>query len=652
MAALAALAPLGRHLVSSMLLYGAGFVLMAAMLRAFPPGLTERRAFALVFALGLAARLAFLFLPPASDLYRYIWEGAVQNHGVNPYLLAPDSRELAPLARGSELGAIWGGINHKWLSAAYPPFALLLFRLMAAVSPTPLFFKSVFLLADLGLVALLALMLRARGLPCSRLLLYAANPLAVVFTAGEGHFDVLQALLLCLAVFMIGERRFFCGSLLLGLAVMTKYLAAAALPFLIRREGRAANLAVLLPLVLFLPFAGAGARLFGSLDLFGAFMHFNDSAAALLRVIIGPGANLAAAGCLALCLAWVWLTEDDDLRAVYLGTGCLLVFLPTVHPWYLLLIAPLLCFFPSRAWLYLQAAVLFTFPVMAYELEHKVFVEIQWLKILEYLPFFGMLLWGAVHGGHVAPKGGLKKPAGISAVIPALNEAPRIVRCLEALQREPEVREVIVADGGSTDGTLDAARSRGAKTVAAATGRGLQIRAGAAVAQEDVLWVLHADCVPEPGAAGRVLSALGADGAAAGGCFGMAFETGGLRSALVAGLNNLRAAATGISFGDQAQFVRAEALARIGGFPAQMLMEDVELSLRVKPVGRMLYLGRGVAASARGWGRGGAGRRIATILGLFFRYLVDRRLGRSRRMDAVYFGKYYGVEKNNYQSVL
>jgi hypothetical protein len=141
------------------------------------------------------------------------------------------------------------------------------------------------------------------------------------------------------------------------------------------------------------------------------------------------------------------------------------------------------------------------------------------------------------------------------------------------------------------------------------------------------------------GAAERIISALSAAPDAAGGCFGMAFEGWGIATRWIAWLNNLRAMVTGIAFGDQAQFVRAEALRRIGGVPALVLMEDVELSLQLKSVGRSGLFRPGVRASGRRWreefvqeGQDGLGPFCA---------LVDRRLGRSQRADPEYYRKYY-----------
>jgi rSAM/selenodomain-associated transferase 2 len=641
MAALAVMGPLGRHLPASMLLYAMGFILLIALVRSFPENIEPTRAWILVLILGVCGRLLFLPYPPGNDIFRYIWEGAAQNHGLNPYAIPPDGPSAVRLAVG-ELGSVWERINHRWLTAAYPPAAMLMFRLLAAISPSVLFFKSVFILFDLGVMALLVRVLRQRGLPAARLLLYAANPLVIVFTAGEGHLDVVQVFFLFLGCVLLQQPKIAAGALALGIAVMSKYLSAVAAPFLMGRGNSVKLLAVFVPLLLFVPYLDAGWGIFGSLVEFGVAMHYNDSIAAVFRECLGPAALPALGGLLFLCLAWVFLSVDDALHSAYLAVGCVLLFLPTLHPWYLVLIAPFLCVFPSRAWLYLQTAVLFTFPVMAGDMRTGLFQEIPRLKLLEYLPFYGLLVWGIVREGYLVRERRFAPPASISVVIPAFNEAAHIERCLSAIPVGVPVCEVIVADGGSTDDTVGLARAKGARVIHSAKGRGIQIAAAAKLSQGDVLLILHADSLLRAGAAERIISALSAAPDAAGGCFGMAFEGGGIATRWIARLNNLRAIVTGIAFGDQAQFVRAEALRRIGGVPTLMLMEDVELSLRMKSAGRVIYLGQGVRASGRRWQHGSFGENVLMVVGLFFRYLLKRRLCLNPD-ERRYYRKYYGT---------
>jgi rSAM/selenodomain-associated transferase 2 len=641
MVALAVIGPLGRHVAASMALYGGGFVLLLTLCRLFPDRLTTAPAFGLILVLGLAARTAFLFFfPPNTDIYRYIWEGAVQNHGFNPYLSAPDDLELAFLAQG-DLSGIWQEINHKSLSAVYPPAVLQFFRLLAWVSPSPFFFKAVLVLFDLGVMAILAVLLRKRRLPIARLLFYAANPLVVVFISGEGHLDVLQVFFLCLGLLLLLNQRGVGGYFFLGLAALCKYLSAVVAPIALSRRARWKLLALFLPMALFLPYLAAGSSLFAALVEFATRMHYNDAVTAGMGLLFGPW-SLPAAGLLFFIgLGWIWLTEDDLLRAAYFALGGLLVMLPTLHPWYLLMIVPWMCVFPSRAWLFLQASMLFTFPVLGHEFRTGAFQEIAWLKWPEYLPFFGLLAWGLIRRSRLVPTSTYRRPESISVIIPTLNEAENLTRGLADLRHRPWIREIIVADGGSDDDTVSVAHACGVRVIRGGMGRGLQIRAAAEAATGDVLLILHADAALQPGATERIIAALTLDREAAGGCFGMRFRDPGCARRVIAALNNLKALVSGISFGDQAQFVRAEALERIGGFPGLMLMEDVELSLRLKSVGGAVYLGAGVAVSGRRWQALGFLRNLWAVVGLFMRYLFERRIGTTVEQGESYYRKYY-----------
>jgi GT2 family glycosyltransferase len=156
-----------------------------------------------------------------------------------------------------------------------------------------------------------------------------------------------------------------------------------------------------------------------------------------------------------------------------------------------------------------------------------------------------------------------------------------------------------------------------------------------------VLLILHADALLHPGAAERIVAALSADREAAGGWFAMQFSESSTGHTFIAALNNLRARLTGISFGDQAQFVRAEALRRIGGFPDLMLMEDMELSMRLKSVGGAVCLGPGVTVSGRRWQSGSFLANVRMVVGLFFRYLLERRVGAAIGRGEAYYRKYY-----------
>jgi rSAM/selenodomain-associated transferase 2 len=172
----------------------------------------------------------------------------------------------------------------------------------------------------------------------------------------------------------------------------------------------------------------------------------------------------------------------------------------------------------------------------------------------------------------------------ISVIIPTLNEADRLAPLLRTLGAEPIPHEVIVADGGSGDGTLAAARALGARVVACARGRGGQLRAGAAAARGQVLLFLHADSRFPAGGLAPIEAALAAAPALVGGNFRLVFDGASRFSRrLTAFYAWLRG--RGLYYGDSGIFVRREAYERLGGVRAMALMEDYDFVRRLERLG-------------------------------------------------------------------
>jgi len=182
------------------------------------------------------------------------------------------------------------------------------------------------------------------------------------------------------------------------------------------------------------------------------------------------------------------------------------------------------------------------------------------------------------------------------------------------------------------------------RTITCPPGRGGQVRAGIEVFNTDAVLVLHADCALAPGTAERILAALNACPEALGGAAGMRFSGKGAGTLLVAGLNALRLRVAGVSFGDQGQFFRREALAEAGGFPGARLMEDVEAAFLQKRFGPVLILSGGVRASGRTWRKKGFFGNFTRIVALFTRYLAERRLGLRDPTGEAYYRRYYAAQ--------
>lgn len=190
----------------------------------------------------------------------------------------------------------------------------------------------------------------------------------------------------------------------------------------------------------------------------------------------------------------------------------------------------------------------------------------------------------------------------ISVVVPTLNEAATIKETISQAKkssRDTKV-EIIVADGGSTDATMEIASSGGAKVIWTAGGRSCQMNAGAKVARGDVLLFLHADTRLPDGFDLLVLQTLATPGVVAG-----AFELKidgqrwGLR--LVEKGVNWRSRLLGMPYGDQAIFLPTSVFWQLGGFRELPIMEDFELVLRLRRLGLVGIAPAPVVTSARRW---------------------------------------------------
>jgi rSAM/selenodomain-associated transferase 2 len=211
----------------------------------------------------------------------------------------------------------------------------------------------------------------------------------------------------------------------------------------------------------------------------------------------------------------------------------------------------------------------------------------------------------------------------LSIIVPTLNEADGIVDALNALsQLRAGGVEVIVADGGSQDRSIELARPRCDKLVEAPRGRGAQMNAGAQVATGGVLLFLHADTrLPEEAA--RLVTEGLATSKRVWGRFDVMITGRSALLPIVAGLMNWRSRLTGIATGDQAIFADRRAFAQIGGFPDVPLMEDIILSRRLRQISAPLCLSSRVVTSGRRWDERGP---VRTIL-LMWRLRAAHSLG-------------------------
>ena len=202
--------------------------------------------------------------------------------------------------------------------------------------------------------------------------------------------------------------------------------------------------------------------------------------------------------------------------------------------------------------------------------------------------------------------------APISVVIPALDAAGALGATLAALAPAAVaglVREVVVADGGSTDETRAIAEAAGAAVIVMAPGRGAQLAAGARQARGDWLLFLHADTVLEAGWEEEAAAFMRGPQNHAG-VFTLAFDSKGAAASLVTAGAMLRTRLFGAPYGDQGLLVSRSLYAAAGGFRPLPLMEDGEFVDRLKKHGRLTVFRSRAVTSARRYERDGYAKRV------------------------------------------
>jgi hypothetical protein len=428
--ALAASGDPARPIAWYLVAHGALVLLMLLAWRATRAG---ARAHGIALGAALVFRLVAASGEPvlSDDVYRYVWDGRVQAHGVNPYRYAPVDPALSHLTDEMSVR-----INHPEIRTIYPPMAEIAFAALGILGLGPRGFQVVFGLLDFGVVLALARLLAVTGLPRDRVVLYAWNPLAIVESAGSGHVEPLGVLLLVLAAAQVLAGRRSVAGWALGAAIQTKLVPILLVPGYVRRlRFRGTASLALVVVALALPYAWTGPSFGPGLADYASRWEFNalgfaavrgaldllDTGRALapavarLQASIGdlglpwdrayrfvwpePLARAIVAG---LLVAWIAVVIRrgiaDPSREALPILGAALLLAPTVHPWYVLWILPFAA--AQRSWPWLALAAL---APLAYTAGDS---DVPWLvRAIEYGPVLALLLGDRRLRGSMAPRG-------------------------------------------------------------------------------------------------------------------------------------------------------------------------------------------------------------------------------------------------------
>ena len=229
-----------------------------------PDTATGGRALASILVVGLAMRLLLLpGTPISTDIFRYIWDGRVQAAGINPYLYLPSDAALT----GLRDSAVYPYINRAdYAPTIYPPASQMIFYLVTRISEAPVAMKAAMVALECVAVWTILQLLAARGLPRSRVLLYAWHPLPLWEFARSGHIDIAAIALLLLAFLAMERRSPILAGMALCAGVLVKYFPVVTGPALYKRwDWRFPTAFIATAAVLYLPYVGAGTKVFGFL---------------------------------------------------------------------------------------------------------------------------------------------------------------------------------------------------------------------------------------------------------------------------------------------------------------------------------------------------------------------------------------------------
>jgi rSAM/selenodomain-associated transferase 2 len=209
----------------------------------------------------------------------------------------------------------------------------------------------------------------------------------------------------------------------------------------------------------------------------------------------------------------------------------------------------------------------------------------------------------------------------ISIIVPVLNEAATIERFLKHLGERTKRAELIVVDGGSSDGTFELAQRHCDRCLRASPGRSVQMNAGARAASSDTLWFLHADCEVPADCLEQISDALRYP-QVVGGFFRICIPNQRLVYRLTDSFAHYAGLLLRMRFGDHGFFCRRNGFEEIGGFPEVPLMEDAEFFGKLRRLGRIAVIQSRLITSPRRYERIGPWRLTLTYGLIALLYLL------------------------------
>jgi alpha-1,6-mannosyltransferase len=346
----------------------------------------------IALAAAFILRLSFISLSPigSDDVYRYMWEGKLQSHWVNPYLYAPDAPQLDSL----HTPLLPAAVNHPDMKTVYFPFSQWVFYSCYQLSGENIWgYKLILLIAELATLIGLLFLLRRLNIPPKYVLLYVLCPLPVIQFALDAHIDAVGLPLLIFGLFAYLRGNKISSYVLFALSISVKPVALLVLPIVFLHEkglSRKAQVVAVPAIVVggqFLPYV-FGSNPFEGLTQFAEHWTFNGAVFETLYLYFSDNQKTRLVCAILLCLSLLILytRKKEPLDIFYFSVLLLLILSPVVHPWYVSWLAVVLPF--ARRWsgiVYASAVSLTVYTTVNYKLYGN-WIQSPLILALEYIP--------------------------------------------------------------------------------------------------------------------------------------------------------------------------------------------------------------------------------------------------------------------------
>jgi hypothetical protein len=327
----------------------------------------------LIIGLVLAAlfRLSILFSPPylSDDIYRYVWDGRVQDAGINPYRYIPADPALTALRDDK----IYPKINRRdYARTIYPPVAEAIYFLATRISESVTWMKLTMVGFEAVAIWAIIQLLASFGLARQRVLIYAWHPLAIWEFAGNGHLDTIAIAFIALSMLALRKNAKAETGVALACATLVKFFPLVLLPILFKRWNWKMPLAFAITVVAaYLPYLSVGPLgVLGFLPgyaqerglISGEQFFVLGAVRRLLDGLYVPSAAYVIFASLLLVVLAVWLMRNQQdnnvgyIRSCMIMASAFMILLAPHFPWYFAWLIPFLCFVPAVPIFYLTLA--------------------------------------------------------------------------------------------------------------------------------------------------------------------------------------------------------------------------------------------------------------------------------------------------------